>query len=149
MIEFDKGNLPEMNAEQMLEGLNAFAKEVHGNAEDHGWWVEERHLPEILMLCVSELAEALEEYREGRPDVYCGHDNRYGGVCERAASGECTSMNDDFERAKPEGVAIELADCIIRILDYCGYAGIDIEEAIRIKHRYNKSRQYRHGGKKC
>ena len=34
----------------------------------------------------------------------------------------------------PEGVAVELADFVIRILDYCGHAGIDIEEAIRIKH---------------
>lgn len=42
-----------------------------------------------------------------------------------------------------------MADCVIRILDYCGNAGIDIEEAIRIKHEYNKTRPYRHGGKKC
>ena len=49
---------------------------------------------------------------------------------------------------KPEGVAIELADCIIRILDYCGAQGIDVDEATRIKHEYNKSRPYRHGGKR-
>jgi NTP pyrophosphatase (non-canonical NTP hydrolase) len=48
---------------------------------------------------------------------------------------------------KPEGVPIELADCIIRILDYCGHAGIDIEQAIKIKHEYNKTRPHRHGGK--
>lgn len=56
---------------------------------------------------------------------------------------------EKYERRKPEGVAVELADCVIRILDYCGRAGIDIEEAIRIKHEYNKTRPYRHGGKKC
>lgn len=56
---------------------------------------------------------------------------------------------EKHERRKPEGVAVELADCMIRILDYCGHAGIDIEEAIRIKHEYNKTRPYRHGGKKC
>jgi hypothetical protein len=48
---------------------------------------------------------------------------------------------------KPEGIPIELADCIIRIFDYCGKEGINIEEAIRIKHEYNKTRPYRHGGK--
>lgn len=33
---------------------------------------------------------------------------------------------------KPEGIPIELADVIIRILDYCGYAGIDIEVTPRM-----------------
>ena len=50
---------------------------------------------------------------------------------------------------KPEGIPIELADAIIRIFDYCGYAGIDIDAAITQKHEFNKTRPYRHGGKKC
>ena len=45
--------------------------------------------------------------------------------------------------------AAELADVIIRVLDYCAYAGIDIENVLEVKHEYNKSRPYRHGGKKC
>lgn len=51
-------------------GLNNLAAAVHENAVAHGWWEQERELPEILMLCVSELAEALEEYRSGRPVLY-------------------------------------------------------------------------------
>lgn len=78
----------------------------------------------------------------GKPNIYYnveGEEILYadGEACEK------------YERRKPEGVAVELADCVIRILDYCGRAGIDIEEAIRIKHEYNKTRPYRHGGKKC
>lgn len=124
------------------QGLNELAAAVHENAVAHGWWEQERELPEILMLCVSELAEALEEYRAGKPNIYYnveGEEMLYadGEACEK------------YERRKPEGVAVELADCVIRILDYCGRAGIDIEEAIRIKHEYNKTRPYRHGGKKC
>lgn len=42
------------------QGLNELAAAVHENAVAHGWWEQERELPEILMLCVSELAEALE-----------------------------------------------------------------------------------------
>lgn len=53
------------------------------------------------------------------------------------------------DNGKPEGIPTELADVIIRVLDYCGYAGIDIDAAISQKHEYNKSRPYRHGGKKC
>lgn len=140
-------------------GLNQLAAAVHENAVAHGWWEEERGLPEILMLCVSELAEALEEHRNGRPLIY--YPCNAGGVCvdERHISGlTCGSRPYDpdapdapcsAQSKKPEGVAVELADCVIRILDYCGRVGIDIEEAIRIKHEYNKTRPYRHGGKKC
>ena len=109
------------------QGLNELAAVVHENAVAHGWWEQERELPEILMLCVSELAEVLEEYRAGKPNIYYnveGEEILYadGEACEK------------YERRKPEGVAVELADCMIRILDYCGRAGIDIEEAIRIAH---------------
>ena len=110
-----------------MTGINEAAKEIHENARAHGWWDEERSFPEVLALIHSEISEALEEYRNGHgaTEIYYG------------------------DNGKPEGIPIELADAIIRILDYCGYAGIDIDAAITGKHGYNKSRPFRHGGKKC
>ena len=102
--------------------LTEFSKEVHENAVAHGWWESDRGFGEIIALCHSELSEALEEYRNGKPMLY--------------QKGE-----------KPEGIAVELADCIIRILDYCGKEGIDIESLLKIKHEFNKTRPYKHGGK--
>ncbi len=32
--------------------------------------------------------------------------------------------------------------------NYCGKVGIDIEEAVRIKHEHNKARPYGHDGKR-
>lgn len=122
--------------------LKELAAAVHENAVAHGWWEEERGLPEVLMLCVSELAEALEEYRAGKPNIYYE-------IEEEATLYADGKPIEHHERRKPEGIAVELADCVIRILDYCGHAGIDLDEAIRIKHEYNKSRPYRHGGKRC
>ena len=126
-------------------GLNEIAHEVHQNAKDHGWYDgEDRGFPELIALMHSELSEALEEYRAAnriRPGdpmpmlYYSG-----GGYVATSQTRACT---------KPEGVAIELADCIIRILDTCAYMGIDIDEAIAIKHEYNKTRPYRHGEKRC
>ncbi len=47
-----------------IEELIAVA---HANAVAHGWWDEDREPGTILMLIVSELAEALEELRDGHP----------------------------------------------------------------------------------
>lgn len=46
-----------------------------------------------------------------------------------------------------EAIAEELADCCIRIFDYCGQRGIDLENALQKKIEYNKTRPYRHGKK--
>jgi len=151
--------------------LNKLRDEVHQNAIEHGWWEkefkdheidivwvglndipelrdrvvnklrEDRHFGSLVALMHSELSETLEEFRDGKPLVY------YSG---KDASGCREEMDKPFPPIimKPEGIAIELADCIIRILDYCGKEGIDIDEAIRVKHEYNKTRPYRHGGKK-
>lgn len=107
--------------------INEFAAEVHKNAVEHGWWEGERTFPEIVALIHSEVSEALEEYRNGHDatEIYFS------------------------DSGKPEGIPTELADVIIRVLDYCAYAGIDIENVLEVKHEYNKSRPYRHGGKKC
>jgi NTP pyrophosphatase (non-canonical NTP hydrolase) len=48
---------------------------------------------------------------------------------------------------KKEAIAEELADCCIRIFDYCGAHKIDLEEALVKKIAYNKTRPYRHGKK--
>ena len=47
-----------------------------------------------------------------------------------------------------EDIAEELADCCIRIFDYCGARGIDLQKAIRKKIKKNRARPYKHGNKK-
>ena len=125
-----------------MTNLNSLAEEIHQNAIDHGWWEKERSFGEVIALCHSELSEALEEYRDGRK-------NTWYSCAKHRNTDDCTisAYCHNCKHGKPEGIAIELADCIIRILDYCGKANIDIDEAIRIKHEYNKTRPYRHGGK--
>lgn len=49
--------------------------------------------------------------------------------------------------APMEAVAEELADCCIRIFDYCGARNIDLAQALSRKIMYNKTRPYRHGKK--
>ncbi|MFY9402392.1 MAG: hypothetical protein WAQ07_03150 [Candidatus Omnitrophota bacterium] len=47
----------------------------------------------------------------------------------------------------PVAIAEELADCCIRIFDYCGARKINLERALLKKMEYNKTRPFRHGKK--
>ena len=101
--------------------LNEWRDAVHENAVEHGWWEDDRCFGEIVALCHSELSEALEESRMGNDLVWEG------------------------EHGKPEGIAVEMIDCVIRILDWCGRMGVDVEAVLEQKHRYNMTRPYKHG----
>lgn len=46
-----------------------------------------------------------------------------------------------------DGLAEELADTVIRILDFCEHNDIDLEEEVLEKMSHNANREYRHGGK--
>ena len=52
------------------------------------------------------------------------------------------------QRRSRQELAEELADCCIRIFDYCGRKRIDLEEAIVKKIEKNRRRPYRHGNKR-
>lgn len=130
--------------------INQLAKEVHENAVAHGWWEKPPTLPEALCLIHGELSEALEEFREGNPLIYgtcalAAEDCRFSGVCdnvgnpgvEGAVEGPC----------RPEGIAVELADVILRTLDLMAALGVDVDAVVMAKHRYNLGREYKHGGK--
>lgn len=108
--------------------LNEFIKEVHENAVAHGWWDDERDIREPIALIHSEWSEALEEYRADRPMVWtaCEAPIEIGSVCTCMARNgfceheTCTQSEVGYKHPKPEGIAIELIDGCIRILDLFG-----------------------------
>lgn len=102
--------------------LNEFAKEIHENAVAHGWWDEPRPFDELCALMISELSEALEEARAGRPMEWYSCP-----MTHKACPGSCGMVCDPITMIpKPEGIAVEMADCAIRIMDYLGSVEFDI-----------------------
>lgn len=131
--------------------INELAKEVHENAVNHGWWEKPPSLPEALCLIHGELSEALEEYRNGSPLVYgtCAlspDDCDFALTCENV--GHPDAGGEKAGACKPEGIAVELADVILRTLDLMAALGVDVDAVVMAKHRYNLGREYRHGGKR-
>lgn len=114
-----------------VKTVKEWQEEIYACAVDKGWWPEigepERNFGEIVALMHSELSEALEAWRKHEALVWTYDDGQ----------------------GKPEGVAVEMADCIIRILDWAEHAGVDMSEIIATKHAYNLTRFYRHGGKRA
>lgn len=116
--------------------FTAFAAEVHKNAVEKGWWETDRPDHEIAMLIISELAEALEEFRKHMPMVYrlCNEpDQHKGKICEFETDCYmrkvgCMPEHCHKRDKKPEGIAVELIDAVLRILDVCGKAGADLSK---------------------
>jgi NTP pyrophosphatase (non-canonical NTP hydrolase) len=98
--------------------LNDLARECH--AANQTWWHDPatgekltRNKGELLMLIVSEISEAME--------------------------GERKNMMDD-KLPHRKMAEVELADALIRIFDYAGAFGYDLDGAVAEKRAFNAQR---------
>lgn len=110
--------------------LEEMQSEVHAWAESKGWVPDEvttATVFEKLCLIHTEVSEAAEEARVTLPGFL--QSVRYG------------------PDGKPEGFGPEMADVVIRVMNLCSLLNIDLTQMIEMKHEYNRSRPYKHGGK--
>ena len=128
--------------------LNELANEIHKTAVEHGWWNPAPSFGEVVALCHSELSEALEEHRADRPMVYADQIVEASELDDGLEMQRTTDLRQFSPDDKPEGIAVEMADCLIRILDWAAHEGVDMDAVVRAKMDYNKTRPYRHGGKR-
>lgn len=135
-----------------MKTIKRLQEEIYRNAVDKGFYDPPRSYGESIALMHSELSEALEEARknpEGLAKVYYTVAGReVDKVGDRFYIDADRGGNIDMgSNGKPEGFAVELADCVIRILDTCEYLGIDLQQIIEEKMAYNATREHKHGGK--
>lgn len=100
------------------EAINDLSQVCYNNSKQAGWYEGVRDSIELklakIALIHSEVSEALEGERKG--------------------------LMDDKLPNRPMA-EVELADAVIRILDYAGWQGYDIGGAIVEKMAYNKNRE--------
>lgn len=110
-----------MNHNHFAEYFNTLAEDAERNAIEKGFYEIEPSDGERIALMHSELSEGLEALRK---DLQSDHITAFKGIEE------------------------ELADVIIRIADFARHKGLRVGEAVAAKMEFNKSRPYKHGGKK-
>lgn len=126
-----------MTTEQKLkfgDMWKAIAGGVYLTCLENGWWTDRNRIIELtgksgetqvqlacIMLVITELAEAVENIRH----------------------------NQEPDDKIPEftGLEAELADAVIRIMDLSERFNLRLPEAILAKTKFNRGREYRHGGK--
>ena len=96
----------------------AFSKEIHENNKAKGFWDKQRNYGEVIMLIVTELSEAMDAHQKGRFADWKAflqavpiEDKHYDYVFE-------STMKDTFED--------EIADTIIRLLDFMGKEDVEV-----------------------
>ncbi len=108
-----------------IEILNDLAKLIDQINEEKGWNANNRTQGDWAALAHTEISEAFESFRNKEEMIWF---RDYDG--------------------KPEGMAIEYADALIRILHWFHCHDMDVVEAIRLKVNYNITRDFMHGGKR-
>lgn len=134
-LESTSGTIESYKNLRMKNAINELAEICYAASKNAGWHTNletgellERNKAEMICLIHSELSEAMEGERKGLMDDHLPH--------------------------RPM-VEVEMADAVIRIMDYCGRWGYDLGGAVVEKLEYNAKRadhklenRIKNGGKK-
>ena len=106
---------------------------IYKNAIIHGFWdsIVDIHIKiEKLALIVTEVAEAIESVRKGEDNI--------------KSSDKFVLSDAELDLTYMEE---ELADIVIRTMDFAEHQKIDLWKAINAKHNYNITRPFKHNKK--
>lgn len=115
----------------VLSCLEELQEELHGLAKRKGWYDDPETEAQFVNRACANLHDEVSEFHEAF------REDRLWKPCDKAEKME-SPLNCAEE---------ELADLVIRAFDMAGKLQVNLANAIRVKHLYNSSRPYRHGGK--
>lgn len=119
----DEARLDELREKRNERVLNELATEAYEIAKSKGWHDQPNPIDRCAMLMITEVSELYEAYRMD-PNAPCDK-----GIPITAAEEE-------------------LADILIRCLDFAVEFDLRVGTAVRLKMAYNRTRPHKHGGKK-
>lgn len=111
------------------EQLNRLRDEAYATACNKGFHDEKHSDEHYLMLVITEIAEAVQADRKGRR----ADRERYDYAVDR---GMCSDIEECFERYIKNSIEDELADIVIRLLDFCGMKGYSFDYRLITPEEY-------------
>lgn len=108
----------EVAAEPFKASLEGLSHLICNHMQDQGFWASQ-NTAEKIALMHSELSEALEADRK--------------------------NIQDSEHIPGFTGIEEELADTLLRLLDFAAFHGLRLAEAVIAKQKFNLSRPFRHG----
>lgn len=143
------------------KSLAIMAGEVFENNTNKGWFDEDRSMGDDAALLHSEVSEMLEAWRDwGTASLneyveFLHKEEGTNGATRIQRSSTLAILGSAADTVlgynqigKPQGMASEMADILIRLLDSAYRYGVDLEAEYERKMAYNRTRPPRHGGKR-
>lgn len=128
--------------ESFINSFNTLSRNAHANAVQKGFWTNDDRVRDIIRREANDLSGYLEVTTKAAKLALIH--SEASEVLEGLRHGN----HPDDKVPEFETEAAELADVIIRIMDYAGRYRVRVSEALVAKMAMNKSRPPMHGGKK-
>ena len=122
--------------------LNELKDRAYKIAREHGWHDEEHSDETYLMLIVTEIAEAVNADRKGKHADVAKFKEWQVHNLPLSEETRTRRFKEDFEQYIKDSVEDELADVVIRCLDFAVMLGFDLQHVMDNVHDTRSTEEY-------
>lgn len=166
----------------LYKPLSMMIGEIHQNAIEHGWYdkfdkMNEEDCQDKLNMVLNEIQEATEDVRNNKMLLKYEDNGKPVGFPSEIADvvirildymGACSHTFNDYQIEcshwdTQQMYPVQISSCLFKMSQHvadhdlvgairvCAYLskriGFDLRQVVTIKHKFNRSRSFRHGGK--